>query len=222
MLDTNLGTTDFKIVHYGKDYTFYACENLAIEGEYSYELGLVAMTEAEYKLLQIPVYDRSDWFSLYDRNSKYKFMIDSGDYLSDGNEAKITASGTVTELVYKSNVVAVNQLNDVLPVYDESNSLAKLTMIGQAAVPEDCTILETGFIFATDMNATDLTVENVDNTSIFRYKTSKITVGNQFAINIINPAASVEFQYSAYVILKDANGKVSTYYAAPVAADNQV
>ncbi len=58
-----------------------------------------------------------------------------------------------------------------------------------------------------------MTVEDVDMKNVVRMKSSNTTVGDQFVVDIKNPAASVSFKYSAYAVIKDAEGNTSYIYS---------
>lgn len=202
---------EYQIVKYGTDYSFYAYQNLEFI-DYSVTDGskaLVALSKDVYDDIVKMATDDSGNFDDY---SAYDVILDS-----QGN--KVLADIVDGEKVVPDAFVALTQLETPMPVYADG-AVAKFNLIGTFALPDDCSIVETGFIFATDPSATNLTIENCNNAGIYRYKTSKQTIGNQFAIAIKDPGRAVEFKYAAYAIVKDAEGNVATYYANPITANN--
>lgn len=210
IVDDTLYTTENEILAFGTKYKFAACENLGDENTFS---GIVSITKAQYEGLQQ---------SERDPGEVDQSLIGTVDYLVDGSGAKITAEGNmIIGYTYKYNPV-VSQIKTPMPVYaEDNNTVARFTLIGRVAVPEGYKVVETGFMFSTDPKETNFDVDNANNSTLFRYKTSKITTGNQFAIEIVNPSFGVEYQYAAYAILKDAEGNLSTHYTNPVAGDNK-
>lgn len=201
----------YQIVKYGTDYSFYAYQDLEFidYGGTDGSKALVALSKEEYDDIVRMATDDSGNFDDY---SAVDVILDSqGNYVL----ADIVDGGKVVPDAF----VALTQLESPMPVYADG-AVAKFNLIGTFALPDDCSIVETGFIFATDPSATNLTIENCNNAGIYRYKTSKQTIGNQFAIAIKDPGRAVEFKYAAYAIVKDAEGNVSTYYANPITADN--
>lgn len=201
----------YQIVKYGTDYSFYAYQNLEFI-DYSVTDGskaLVALSKDVYDDIVKMATDDSGNFDDY---SAVDVILDS-----QGN--KVLADIVDGEKVVPDAFVALTQLETPMPVYADG-AVAKFNLIGTFALPDNCSIVETGFIFATDPSATNLTIENCNNAGIYRYKTSKQTIGNQFAIAIKDPGRAVEFKYAAYAIVKDAEGNVATYYANPITANN--
>ena len=201
----------YQIVKYGTDYSFYAYQNLEFI-DYAGTDGskaLVALSKDEYDDIVLMATDDSGNFDDYS----------AVDVILDNQGNYVLADIVDGEKVVPDAFVALTQLETPMPVYADG-AVAKFNLIGTFALPDDCSIVETGFIFATDPSATNLTIENCNNAGIYRYKTSKQTIGNQFAIAIKDPGRPVEFKYAAYAIVKDAEGNVSTYYANPITADN--
>ncbi len=202
---------EYQIVKYGTDYSFYAYQNLEFI-DYSGTDGskaLIALSKDEYDDIVKMATDDSGNFDDY---SAVDVILDSqGNY--------VLADIVDGEKVVPDAFVALTQLETPMPVYADG-AVAKFNLIGTFALPDGCSIVETGFIFATDPSATNLTIENCNNAGIYRYKTSKQTIGNQFAIAIKDPGRPVEFKYAAYAIVKDAEGNVATYYANPITANN--
>ncbi|MCM1284847.1 MAG: hypothetical protein NC213_00565 [Acetobacter sp.] len=184
--DEETGLYDLKVIHYGKDYKFYACEDIDI----------IALTwnEFEYILTTVPTNDY-------------------GEPVPDGYVDEWVR--IVKDDVYfnKDNLpFSVTSLEKVVLSADKS----QFTLVGQFIIPEDVEIVECGFIFSIDSTVIDLTVENVvANDSVFRYKSSVYTCGNQFTSHIANPASNVRFNYAPYAIVKGADGSISTIYGTP-------
>ncbi len=107
----------------------------------------------------------------------------------------------------------------VVPVYDKNGAVEKFTLVGNFTLPEGCTAIEYGFLFSANTSA-DLTIENVGKNGVARMKSTRLTVGDQFTVNVMNPARSVEFAYAAYVIYEDAAGVAHTVTTDAVIGSN--
>lgn len=109
----------------------------------------------------------------------------------------------------------VTALENVVPIYTpDGNTVEKFSMIGNFSAPVGYEVVEYGFLFTSDTSVTAdvMNVENVGNNGIARFKASRHTVGNQFVINIKNPARDVSFKYMPYVIVKNASGTATEVY----------
>ena len=128
--------TVYTILAYGTEYSFYACEAMT-DTETSYG-GLVALTLDEYNAYQVP---------------------DSASRLVDGNGNFVEVAGgnEYDGWVYTGQVITLNQLANPLPVYS-GGTVDKFNLIGSFVLPDGYSIVETGFIFATDASATNLTI----------------------------------------------------------------
>jgi hypothetical protein len=114
----------------------------------------------------------------------------------------------------------VSSLDKVRAIYDGSK-VDEFTMIGTFTLPENVQIVECGFLFTTDTTLADPTVEDVGNTSgLYRFKSTRYTVGNQFVIGIKNVDKTVEFEYRAYATVLDEDGNMKTYYGATYQGNN--
>ena len=195
----------YKIVALGTEYSFYACQNISYENT----MGLVSLTREDYEMFV--EYQTAELES----NPEADLIIK----LVDANDNIILAEiddfmGTYT---YVDPNPAVMVQENVVPIYDENNKFSKFSMIGTFVLPEDYTLVECGILFSSNQ-AADLTVENVGNDGVARMKASSYTCGNQFVINVKAPSsgAAVNFKYSGYAIVKDADGNLTTLYSKSV------
>lgn len=214
VVDSNGDMTaeEFTLMAYGTEYSFYACqsfdENDWDQGVYS---GITSMSEADFQACLADAaqarYEGSDPWS----------------YFYDGQGNEIKADGNkIVGYTYPEMYPTVSTLEDAVKIYDSSNALNKFSLIGTFILPDGYEMVETGFLFTSNVNAEDMTVENV-GTEIARMKSSKYTVGNQFVINVKAPSsgADVSFKYVAYAIVKDADGKQMTVYSQAYSHDAQ-
>ena len=124
----------------------------------------------------------------------------------------------VAESVVAAPVVSV--MDNQYPVKN-GTTVEKFTLVGTFILPEGYTMVESGFLFATSTSVANglMTLENIGN-GIYRYKSPKYTVGNQFFVNIVNPSFSVDYKYVAYSIIRDSDGNLMTCYSNVVTGDN--
>ena len=102
-----------------------------------------------------------------------------------------------------------------------------MTFIGTFVLPEGYTMVESGFLFSgyavnsttKPSQAPDLKLENVNNKSIRRLKSTKHTIGNQFVINVAINSKSGSCNYRPYTIFKKGDQKI-TVYGAQFAVDD--
>lgn len=181
----------FTVLHYGPTYSFNVYKSMADTDEYYG--GLVALSQEDYNNLQ---------------------REDQNDILETPDGVQITpVSGNIYDgYVYSEAKPFVAAHNVPVPKYSESN-VEKFTLIGFTAAPAGYTVVEHGFLFTRNADVSSMTVEDVDMKNVVRMKSSNTTVGDQFVVDIKNPAASVSFKYSAYAVIKDAEGNTSYIYS---------
>lgn len=181
----------FTVLHYGPTYSFNVYKSMADTDEYYG--GLVALSQEDYNNLQ---------------------REDQVDILETPDGVQITpVSGNIYDgYVYSEAKPFVAAHNVPVPKYSESN-VEKFTLIGFTAAPAGYTVVEHGFLFTRNADVSSMTVEDVDMKNVVRMKSSNTTVGDQFVVDIKNPAASVSFKYSAYAVIKDAEGNTSYIYS---------
>lgn len=181
----------FTVLHYGPTYSFNVYKSMTDTDDYFG--GLVALSLDDYNNLQ-----RADQADVLETPDGVKIDPVSGDQYTDYvySEAKpFVAAHTVP-----------------VPKYSAGN-VAKFTLIGFTAAPEGYTVVEHGFLFTKNSDVSSMTVEDVDMKNIVRMKASNTTVGDQFVVDVKNPASSVSFKYSAYAVIKDAEGNTSYIYS---------
>ncbi len=147
--------------------------------------------------------------------STYKFLCMGGTYkfyaYSDMNIIAMSRQNIEDNMSSTYNPeVTITANNTAVPIYNTDGSLQKISLVGTFCLPEGYKMVETGFLF-TSQSGADLTVENVGTNGIARMKSSKYTVGNQFVINIRTSVES--FDYVAYAIVTDSNGKQQIFYS---------
>ena len=182
------GITELRIVAYGSDtYSFYACQDLSNGGF----RGIVALSESDYQTITTDAA-----YALYDTNGDQ--IVAEGDELSG--------------YVYPDPKPAVSVLQNVIRIYNSDSTLNKMSLIGTFSLPEGYTMVETGFLFTSQVG-NSMTLEEVGKNGIVRMKAARYTVGNQFVVNVGAPSSTVSFEYVGYAVVKDAMGKTSTIYS---------
>lgn len=181
----------FTVLHYGPTYSFNVYKSMADTDEY--DGGLVALSQEDYNNLQ-----REEQGDILETPDGVKIDPVSGDKYSD--------------YVYSEAKPFVAAHNVPVPKYSESN-VEKFTLIGFTAAPAGYTVVEHGFLFTKNADVSSMTVEDVDMKNVIRMKSSNTTVGDQFVVDVKNPASSVSFKYSAYAVIKDAEGNTSYIYS---------
>lgn len=186
---------EYTLLAYGNSYSFYACRSYEDDLSADTYEGIVALTRSEYETL----------------------VSDTTSYLYDGAGNRLQTSYDDYARPIYPEVATVSVIENVVPIYDENDNFAKFSMIGTFTLPEDYTLVECGILFSSNQ-AADLTVENVGNDGVARMKASSYTCGNQFVINVKAPSsgAAVNFKYSGYAIVKDADGNLTTLYSKSV------
>ena len=188
--------TEYTVIHYGPSYSFNVYQSMTdVENEYF--AALVALTLDDYNRLQ-----ETD----ADYNELNKLIT------PDGVQITPVSGNIYTGYVYSEAKPFVAAHNVPVPKYSESN-VEKFTLIGFTAAPAGYTVVEHGFLFTRNADVSSMTVEDVDMKNVVRMKSSNTTVGDQFVVDIKNPAASVSFKYSAYAVIKDAEGNTSYIYS---------
>lgn len=131
-------------------------------------------------------------------------------YTEDGFQEEIDL-GTVDTLHLDENGSSVT-LRESLVDAD-----TKWSIIGTYAIPAGATLVENGILFSKNQSA-DLKMSNVDSSTVYRFKSSQHTVGNQFVISIKKPAAATPVKYQAYTIY-ELNGKQYTVVSSDAYAN---
>lgn len=188
--DLDAEDVTYTIVHYGKDYSFYACETIGDREMQT--LGLVALTYADF---EAAVTDSTGYYTVVDTNGN---PIEYKGNVYDGYQ--ITVNPTVTAL------------DELVEVYNNAGEITKYSMVGHYVLPEGYTMVECGFIYAADISVTDLKLDTIDNKTTYRFKASRNTVGNQFVINLVNNGVTTTFKYEPYAIVQNSDGKLMTIY----------
>lgn len=186
---------EYTLLSYGPSYSFYASR--AYEDNETDQIfeGIVALTEDEYK-------------TILDGDGGNSVMYDGA-----GNVIQSSVIDYVT--VYPEAKPTVSVLGSAIPVYDASNNLQKISMVGTFAIPDGYKIVEAGILFSSNQSA-DMKVENVGTDGIKRFKASSYTSGNQFTINVKTPASAALYQYKGYATVMNADGKLVTVYSKAI------
>ena len=188
--------SEYTIIHYGPSYSFNVYQSMTdVKGEYY--AALVALTLDEYNKLQ-------------ERDSEYAQLNKM--ITPDGSLIEAVSGNVYDGYVYSEAKPFVAAHTVPVPKYSESN-VTKFTLIGFTAAPAGYTVVEHGFLFTKNADVTSMTVEDVDMKNVVRMKASNTTVGDQFVVDVKNPASSVSFKYSAYAVIKDAEGNTSYIYS---------
>lgn len=191
---------EYTLLSYGPSYSFNASRAYTDDEANGIYDGIVALTEAEYK-------------AILDGDRGHSVMYDGA-----GNVIKSSVIDFVT--VYPEAKPTVSVLDSAIPVYDASNTLKKISMVGTFAIPDGYKIVEAGILFSSNQSA-DMKVENVGTNGIARFKASSYTSGNQFTINVNTPASAAEYQYKGYATVMNAEGKLVTVYSKAICGNAQ-
>lgn len=183
----------YYILAYGDTYSFYAHESI---GDDTLYVGIVGITEEQYKKMQEPKNDIG-----------YVYGTDGERIVAEQN----TLTGE-----YETKDLEFEVYNRETPVFAADNS--KFSLIGTFICPTGYEMVETGFLMTKGDSS--LTVENAADKSkgVSRFKASKYTVGNQFVINIKTPSTEQSFKYVAYAKYKDKSGNIVTKYGKVISA----
>lgn len=186
---------EYTLLSYGPSYSFNASRAYTDDAANGIYDGIVALTEAEYKLI-------------LDGDRGHSVMYDGA-----GNVIQSSVIDFVT--VYPEAKPTVSVLDSAIPVYDASNNLQKISMVGTFAIPDGYKIVEAGILFSSNQSA-DMKVENVGTDGIKRFKASSYTSGNQFTINVKTPESAALYQYKGYATVMNADGKLVTVYSKAI------
>lgn len=205
--DGNVSAEQLYLLHYGVNYSFYACEafdgNMWDQGVYA---GIVSMTQAE---LEEQLKVSAD--SVFDGSTPFTTFFDGA-----GNEIKAEGN-TILGYTLPANLPSVRALDAPVNIYDSTGTtIDKVSLVGSYAAPEGYTVVESGYLVTKDVSITDLTIAKASlaNSGISRMKSTLHTVGDQFVINLKTSTGVVpDFNYVAYTIFADAEGNCSTYYS---------
>ena len=204
--------TTYKILAYGSSYSFYASNSMDI----SEHEGLVGITLKEYKKMVLAQTNNES----FDENGVIATPVDRselGNVIVNGNDEAILAAvdpntGTKTLKPDEPTVLSLET-----PVY--ASDKTQMTFIGTFVLPEGYTMVESGFLFSgyavssttKPAQAPDLKLENVNNKSIRRLKSTRHTIGNQFVINVAINSKSGGCYYRPYTIFKKGDQKITVY-----------
>ncbi len=132
----------------------------------------------------------------------------------------------LTELDYEEEIatnqnIVLNARDGVAPVYNTQGGVEKFTLVASFAAKGGVTATEYGYLFTTNTSTTaaDLTLDKVGKNGVARMKSTMLTCGNQFVVNVKNPSTSVSFRYVAYVTYTDQTG-THTIYSPVCSGDN--
>lgn len=226
--DVDKSSYYFQVLAYGSDYSFKASHNCwtdTTSTDENQQDCIVALTQEEYNEF---VEGQSTVASNLDTIPYEVTLTDggwNGNYLVDGSgnpilKAREYDSSTGIGRAYIADPTpSVSSLGSDNVVYTADKQ--RFTLIGTFAGPTGYELVECGFLFTSDTTLTDLTLEKAVTTStIARMKCSRWTVGNQFMVNIKNPATTVNYQYVPYAIFKDSTGNRTTVYGKAYTATN--
>lgn len=222
----NVNRTVYRVIHYGSSYTFYVSNTISnADGQ-----GIVALTKDEYENL---VFNQSAYDEIT-KKAKPSYD-DTTDLIANANSV-VSDTGAVDDSTLILANVDVNGNKTLNPAEPAVTSLetpvyasdkTQMTFIGTFVLPEGYTMVESGFLFSgyavnsttKPSQAPDLKLENVNNKSIRRLKSTKHTIGNQFVINVAINSKSGSCYYRPYTIFKKGDQKI-TVYGAQFAVDD--
>ena len=218
------GYYDFTVISYGPTYSFYASNSLDTDNN-GY-LGLVPLTEDMYSEIQLNTTNK-EMKREADGTIKYVAIKSDGydgyDHLLLGDGSPLFADVSTGKIVAPN--IELSTMSLETPVY--ASDKTQMAFIGTFVLPEGYTMVESGFLFSgyavksttKPSQAPDLKLENVNNKSIRRLKSTKHTIGNQFVINVAINSKSGSCYYRPYTIFKKGDQKI-TVYGAQFAVDD--
>lgn len=118
----------------------------------------------------------------------------------------VTVAYSTAEVTAEPTVAAVNGNGERVEGSHQVRFLATRT------VPEDYTLVESGFVYGKNVTEADLVLENVGN-GVYLYKNSNLAADGQFALTFGVAAQTGTACARAYMIVKDAAGNASYVYA---------
>jgi hypothetical protein len=146
------------------------------------------------------VYNPSeDGYSLLDTATIVGYGQDYSFYAAEDSYLVALSEEDYEDFVNSGVATVDDKGADVATSSQLSESTSELSIVSTYALPEGATFVESGILFTKDTSA-DLKLSNVDSKSIYRFKSSAHTVGNQFVISIKKPSKSTSFNYLAYMI----------------------
>lgn len=196
-----------KIIAYGTDYSFYACESYEfaasdVDGMY---YGITALTYDDFENII-----RESTTNTGEANPDWQdFLIDAQGNKILGVYDEYYGTISVPDLAPQ-----VNAVKDVFEITDENGAPVKFSLIGSVAVPENCKLVEAGFL-ASKNEAATLKLENVGQNGVNRMKASRLVADNQFVINI-RTSGNMTIKYAAYAIIEMPDGSLNTIYTQPL------
>lgn len=198
---------EHRIIAYGTDYSFYACE--------SYEFAASDVDGMYYGITAL-TYDDFENIIRESTTNTGEADPDWQDFLVDAQGNKIL--GVYDEYYGTISVPdlapQVNAVKDVFEITDENGAPVKFSLIGSVAVPENCKLVEAGFL-ASKNEAATLKLENVGQNGVNRMKASRLIGDNQFVINI-KTSSDMTIKYAAYAIIEMPDGSLNTIYTQPL------
>ena len=196
-----------KIIAYGTDYSFYACESYEfaasdVDGMY---YGITALTYDDFENII-----RESTTNTGEANPDWQdFLVDAQGNKILGVYDEYYGTISVPDLAPQ-----VNAVKDVFEITDENGAPVKFSLIGSVAVPENCKLVEAGFL-ASKNEAATLKLENVGQNGVNRMKASRLVADNQFVINI-RTSGNMTIKYAAYAIVEMPDGSLNTIYTQPL------
>jgi hypothetical protein len=140
-----------------------------------------------------------DGYSLLDTATIVGYGQDYSFYAAEDSYLVALSEEDYEDFVNSGIATVDDKGADVATSSQLSESTSELSIVSTYALPEGATFVESGILFTKDTSA-DLKLSNVDSKSIYRFKSSAHTVGNQFVISIKKPSKSTSFNYLAYMI----------------------
>lgn len=232
--------TEYSIWAYNDSHDFSTCENAIISDPdefynpamYTYNDKIEITTDIKDFYAWVRIVDMENYVDnytaeivSYDRDYTFYVSQDACVFAITSAEA---AKGTLTfngcdpvlllncdgaNFSSSTHNVQVFAKKELVPIYNGTDDLEKVSLVGSFAVPEGYTVLEKGFLI--DFDSADVAAEdfNVLNEGLTRAKVLHLTAGNQFVLNIIG-GGNAPMDYRAYAVVEDAEGNRTEIYSA--------
>lgn len=216
----------YKIGVYGTATDFVNAENAVIEEDttYYYNDKIDLTTDIDdfyawvrtYDVLadqiEVQIVSYSPNYTYHVSESVVLFPVTKAEINSGTNDYAIKKYDS-TNFVLAEDIGQIFAKSELVPIYNGTDDLEKVSLVGSFAVPAGYKVLEKGFLidyYNRGIEAADFTVVN---DQLSRNKVLHLTAGNQFVLNIIG-GGKAPMDYRAYAVVEDAEGNRTEIYSA--------
>ncbi|MDD6284659.1 MAG: InlB B-repeat-containing protein, partial [Firmicutes bacterium] len=127
------------------------------------------------------------------------------------------ANGTDINLVAVADTASAAPVTSIVNVY---GSTAKVTFLMERSVPDDYSLVESGFILAKAAFGTTDYMSAVNGSTVIKVAASNTSANGQYMLNVKTTSGNAIYAVS-YVTYVDASGKLHTVYSSAASANAQ-